>query len=402
MDRSEQIRIAKRLLAHISNGTAESAPHQHKVDIARYTDPDLWANEVELFYRLSPIVAGMSCELAGPGAYKAQEIVGIPVLLVRDDHGRLNAFLNVCRHRGAPVAAGCGQAARFSCPYHAWTYDLAGHLVGVTSEATFGPIDRSLHALTRLPCAERAGLIFVGLTPGMPFDIDACLAGVDRHIAASEPESLYYGGERLIEAPNWKIVMDGHLESYHFASLHRNSIGPTTFNNCGTIDRFGPHILITVAHRHIVELLDRPESDWHPLRDGMMTAQYVLFPGASVTLLANGMMAQMVRPAGEIGRSTNTMVMGFYRPAEDPATAAEQSAFLDSIRSVLSDEDYAIGFDIQRGLKSSAQTEVSFGLNEPGVIYFHETMRDILAEKGFVETPANERTAYPLTGSSPS
>jgi nitrite reductase/ring-hydroxylating ferredoxin subunit len=380
VDRNEQIRIAKRLLAHIESGSAEPAPYQYKVDVARYTDPDLWAMEVEAFYKHGPIVAGMSCELVGPGAYKAQDIVGKPVLLVRDAQGLANAFLNVCRHRGAPVAQGCGQAARFSCPYHAWTYDQSGRLVGVTAEETFGPVDRGTHGLTRLPCAERAGLIFVGLTPGMPFDIDAYLAGVDRHIAASEPETLYYGGERLIEAPNWKIVMEGHLESYHFASLHRNSIGPTTFNNCGAIDRFGPHILITVAHKHIVELLNRPESDWHPLRDGMMTAQYVLFPGTSVTLLANGMMTHLVRPAGHVGRSTNTMAMGFYRAADDQATAAEQSAFLDSIRAVVSDEDYAIGFDIQRGMTSGAQAEISLGLNEPGVIYYHETMQEILAQ----------------------
>lgn len=379
MDRNEQIRIAKKLLAHIQNGTAEAAPHQYQVPISRYTDPELWAKEVEVFYKRSPIVAGMSCELPNPGDYKAQEIVGTPVLLVRDNAGQLNAFLNVCRHRGARVASGCGQATRFACPYHAWTYDQSGRLVGVTAEETFGPIDRETHGLTRLPCAERAGLIFVGLTPGMLFDIDAFLAGVDQHIAASEPETLYCSEERVIQAPNWKIVMEGHLESYHFASLHRNSIGPTTFNNCGAIDRFGPHILITVAHKHITDLFDMPEPDWNPLRDGMMTAQYVLFPGASITLLANGMMAQMVRPGAEIGSSTNTMVMGFYKPAEDSETSEEQAGFLDMINTVLSEEDYAAGFDIQNGLTSGAQSEVILGLNEPGVIYFHETMQDLLA-----------------------
>lgn len=378
MDRNEQIRIAKRLLAHIEAGTAESASHQYRVPVAKYADADLWAEEVDAFYKRLPIVAGMSCELAEPGAFKAEDIVGIPVLLVRDGEGRMNAFLNVCRHRGMPVAAGCGKASRFTCPYHAWTYDESGRLVGITSEETFGPIDRSDHGLTRLPCAERAGLIFVGLTPGMPFDIDGYLAGVDRHIAAGEPDRLYCGGGRVIDAPNWKIVMEGHLESYHFASLHRNSIGPTTFNNVGAIDRFGPHLLITVAHSHIVELRGKPESEWHPLRDGMMTAQYVLFPGASITLLANGMMAQMVRPGADVGSSANTMTMGFYEPAKDAEAEAGQSQFLDFIGSVLGDEDYAAGFDIQKGLNSGAQAEVTLGLNEPGVIYFHETMKDIL------------------------
>jgi nitrite reductase/ring-hydroxylating ferredoxin subunit len=380
MLRQEQIRIAKRLLAHITTGGAEAAPHQHRVSVATYTDPDLWAQEVEVFYKHSPIVAGLSCELAGPGAYKAEEIVGVPVLLVRDRRGRLNAFLNVCRHRGALVApAGRGQALRFSCPYHAWTYDEAGRLVGVPHEETFGPLDRGRRGLTALPCAERAGLMFVGLTPGMPFDIDAWLAGVDAHITGAGPQPLQFGGERLIEAPNWKIVIDGHLESYHFTTLHRDSIGPNTFNNCGAIDRFGPHLLITVAHRNIVDLLDLPEADWHPLREGMITAQYVLFPGASITLFASGMMAQLVRPVGETGRSANTMVMGFHQAADDPTAAAEQGAFLDRIASVLADEDYATGWGVQRGMSSGAQDEVIFGLNEPGVIYFHETMRDILA-----------------------
>jgi nitrite reductase/ring-hydroxylating ferredoxin subunit len=380
MLRQEQIRIAKRLLAHIKDGTAEAAPRQHRVSVANYTDPALWAREVEVFYKRSPIVAGLSCELPGPGAYKALEIVGVPVLLVRDGDGRLGAFLNVCRHRGALVApAGCGAASRFTCPYHAWTYDAAGRLVGVPHEDTFGPLDRSRHALTALPCAERAGLILVGLTPGMPFDADAWLAGADRHIEGSAPATLHFGGERRIEAPNWKIVIDGHLESYHFTTLHRDSIGPNTFNNCGAIDRFGPHLLITVAHRNITDLLEMPESDWHPIRDGMITAQYVLFPGASITLFASGVMAQMVRPAAETGRSTNTMVMGFHRPAVDATAAAEQAAFLDRITSVLADEDYAAGFGVQLGMTSGAQTEVTFGLNEPGVIYFHETMRDILA-----------------------
>jgi phenylpropionate dioxygenase-like ring-hydroxylating dioxygenase large terminal subunit len=381
MDRTEQIRIAKRLLGFIRNGTAESAPHQHKVEVDRYTDTALWEQEVETFYKRSPIVAGLSCELPDPGSYKAEEIIGVPVLLVRDGERQLNAFLNVCRHRGAPVAAGCGRATRFSCPYHAWTYDSGGRLVGIAHESTFGAIDRDAYGLTRLPCAERAGLIFLGLTPDMPFDIDGWLAGVDRHIAPSGPALLHFGGERIIAAPNWKITMEGHLESYHFATLHRDSIGPTTFNNVGTIDRFGPHLLITVAHKHIVDLLDRPESDWHPLRDGMMTAQYVLFPGASITLLANGMMAQMVRPAGETGRSTNRMVMGFNKPADDEEIAATQFAFLDLIEGVLGDEDYAMGFEIQKGMKSGAQTHATLGLNEPGVIYFHETMAEILAAR---------------------
>lgn len=378
MLREEQIKIARRILKHIENGTAESAPRQGRVPVSTYIDPEVWAREVDIF-RTSPIVAGMSCELPGPGSYMAREIVGRPVLLVRDQAGRLGAFLNVCRHRGSPVVGeGCGEARRFSCPYHGWTYDQAGRLIGVAEEASFGPVDRATHGLTALPVAERAGIIFLGLTPGMAFDIDGWLAGADRHLAAAEPETLRLAGTRTVQAPNWKITMEGHLESYHFATLHRESIAPFSFSNLALIDRFGPHILITFVRKSIVELRNLPESEWHPLRDGMITPQYIFFPGVTVTLTGKGILTQIIHPGAEVGQSTNRLVLGYDASLDDPATAAEQSAFLDSVAALVDKEDYPGGFGIQRGMHSGAQTEVMFGRNEPGAIYFHEAIQAAL------------------------
>lgn len=378
MLREEQIRIARRLLAHIQNGTAESAPEQGRLSVSDYIDPERWAREVEIF-KSSPIVAAMSCELPLPGSYMAREIIGKPVLLVRDQHGALNAYLNVCRHRGGRVAAeGCGQATRFSCIYHGWTYDQAGRLIGVSHEDTFGAVDRATHGLTPLPSAERAGVIFVGLTPGMKFDIDGWLAGADRHLAADEPEGLRLVGTRTVHAPNWKITMEGHLESYHFATLHRDSIADSSFTNVATIDRFGPHILITYVNRTILKLLDLPESEWHPVRDQMITPQYVLFPGATVTLTSKGILTQIIHPDAEVGKSTNRLVLGYHDPANNPKVATAQAAFLDSVAALVDQEDYPGGFGVQRGMHSGAQTEVMFGRNEPGPIYFHEAIRTAL------------------------
>ena len=379
MLRDEQIRIAKRLLAHIRNGTAECAPAQRLIPVSDYIDPALWEREVDLLYRNAPIVAGMSCELPGPGSFKALDLVGKPVLLTRDAQGRLGAFLNVCRHRGMPVAAeGCGEARRFSCPYHGWTYDLAGRLIGVSNEDSFGAVDHDSRSLTPLPVAERAGIIFIGLTPGMPFDIESWLAGVDRHLAAGEPELLHCAGTRTVQAPNWKIAMEGHLESYHFAALHRDSIAEFSFSNCATIDRFGPHILITFVNRTILKLLDLPESEWYPVRDQMITPQYVLFAGATITLTSKGILTQIIHPGAEVGRSTNRLVLGYDALANDPETAAAQTAFLDSVATLVDKEDYPGGFGVQRGMHSGAQAEVILGRNEPGPIYLHETLESTL------------------------
>ena len=88
--------------------------------------------------------AGCADDVAAPGSYLATTVGGLPVLVVRDDDGTLRAFLNVCRHRGSPLADGCGHARALSCPYHAWVYRLDGSLAragGVGPPVDFDPAD---------------------------------------------------------------------------------------------------------------------------------------------------------------------------------------------------------------------------------------------------------------------
>ena len=88
----------------------------------------------------------------------------MPVLLVRGSDGALRAFANICRHRGAPVASGCGHARVFSCPYHGWTYALDGRLPGIPEAAVVSRTStRPAHGLAPLPAGEKHGMIFVRL-----------------------------------------------------------------------------------------------------------------------------------------------------------------------------------------------------------------------------------------------
>src|SRR5687768_11095093 len=105
LDMPRQLSLAKRLLEYAQEGSTALAPAVLEVPVERYLDPQLWNREVETLFKRLPIVAGLSCELPKPGAYIAQTIVGAPLLLTRDDQGRVNAFLNVCTHRGAKVVA---------------------------------------------------------------------------------------------------------------------------------------------------------------------------------------------------------------------------------------------------------------------------------------------------------
>ena len=75
--------------------------------------------------------AAIARALAGPGTYLTVDLCGTPVVVTRDRAGQVHAFLNACRHRGVRVVDGCGAARRLTCPFHAWSYDLEGTLVGL-------------------------------------------------------------------------------------------------------------------------------------------------------------------------------------------------------------------------------------------------------------------------------
>src|SRR5262249_13176708 len=137
-----------------------------------YFDPGRFKREVDLIFKRLPLMLAPSAELPNPGDYKTMEVAGIPVLLARGDDGVLRGFLNSCSHRGTNVATQpSGNAKRFICPYHGWTFAQSGALIGVAPPSEFGEVDKSCLNLTPLKVAERAGLIWGILTPDSTLDI---------------------------------------------------------------------------------------------------------------------------------------------------------------------------------------------------------------------------------------
>src|SRR5262245_33457192 len=124
MNRQGQIGLLKRLLNYVDTQTTCLADAPWRNDVSVYTDPEHAKREQQILFRQHPILMGFSSEWEAPGAFRTDDYLGVPILVSRGRDGTLRAFLNVCRHRGAKVARGCGKARIFVCPYHAWTYDL--------------------------------------------------------------------------------------------------------------------------------------------------------------------------------------------------------------------------------------------------------------------------------------
>lgn len=171
-------RIMRHSVDHARANTFELVPDVLKVPASNYTDPGRFKLEVDRIFKRLPLMLAPSCEIPTPGDFKTMEVAGVPILLIRGDDGVVRSFVNSCTHRGTNVAvAPAGNARRFTCPYHGWTFSQNGQLLAIASAADFGSVDKSCLNLKALPVVERAGLIFGSLDAGMKLDFDDFLCG---------------------------------------------------------------------------------------------------------------------------------------------------------------------------------------------------------------------------------
>lgn len=379
MRRTQLVGSARRNIAHTEAGTADMAAATYHVLASHYLDQDRWQLEVDRIFKRLPLMLALSCELPAPNTYKSMEVVGVPVLIVRDGEGVLSAFVNMCSHRGAVVVPeGLGKARRFACPYHGWTYDDAGNLEWITDNDEFGDVDKSGLGLTRLSIAERAGLVFVQLNPDADLDIDLFLAGYDEMLGQFDFGSWHLATRRLIHGPNWKIAYDGYVDFYHLPVLHKDTFG-TDISSKSLFDRWGPHQRVTRPNPDLVALKDLPDEQWDV--DSLMApGVWTLFPHVSIASYADGPAALVSQLfPGELP-GTSVTVQSYFVGQELTDTwreYAEQRA--DFYEQVVSEEDYSTGFGIQRALAAGAKSEVIFGRNEGGNQHFHRWVDRIVA-----------------------
>src|SRR5262245_10639283 len=155
-------------LEHVLASYDDTAPVDRAwtIPAAWYTDPRIAELEHRTVWSRTWQLVGRAAQVASPGEYVTAAIAGEPVLVVRGSDGVLRGFFNVCRHHAAAVmTAPCGKVDRLRCPYHGWTYDLAGQLRGVPEFDGVSGFDRAATGLVPLAVAIWEGLVFVHLDP---------------------------------------------------------------------------------------------------------------------------------------------------------------------------------------------------------------------------------------------
>jgi phenylpropionate dioxygenase-like ring-hydroxylating dioxygenase large terminal subunit len=381
MQRQQLVEEIKVLMDLVERKTTSLADSVMEIDVTDYTDPEQFQREKTELFRNYPQFVGPSCMIPATGDYFAFDDTGIPILIVRNQDGELKAFVNICSHRGAPLnecASGKAKKGKmFSCPYHGWTYDLDGKLVGVPfGNEGFDTIDRDTLGLRPLDVQEKHGMIFVMPNPEKTFDIDEVLGGIEERLDGFGFDDHYYlGAKQVFTDFSWKLNMDTFHEYYHFEFLHPESIATMAYSNTANYKQYGRNHSMGSPALSINTLKDIPEEKWEP-REHSSYVNFI-FPNTVIFVVADHFQTWRVYPI-EPGRSV--VYHSMFLPQE-PANAEERKEYEDyfqMINDVAVAEDYSLVDKIHRGLQAGIERKVLVGRNEPGVQNMHRQLHDIL------------------------
>jgi len=255
---------------------------------------------------------------------------------------------------------------------------MDGDLKALYGESTFGEFDKGRRGLLQLPCEERHGVVFVVLTPGGALDLDSWLGDMGPVLEDLRLTELVPFSSRMMPGPNWKVVAEGYLEGYHFASLHKDTVFKKNLGNISAFDSFGPHARVAFGLRPLADAVETPEETWQPA-DCVGPIVWV-FPGLSIAGGWRDRMSVSLPVPGLTREATVTeqRIMTRNSPSND-RELHEVEFMRDWFYDVVYGEDYLTGYSVQRGVNALPVDDTQiFGRNEIGVQHFHRALNAIM------------------------
>ena len=379
-DRNKLIDLARRLLDHNLNGTTDQADDIMVKSVYDYIDNDIIKSEVDKIFYDHPVPIALSAELKENNSYKATKAIDTPLLITRGEDGLVRAFINICKHRGAPVCPeGIGKKSKFNCTYHGWMYDNKGNLVNIFKSDTFGDIDTTKIKLTELFCEERSGFIWVCLNPDIKYNLDEWMSGFDTELGDIDLNNWHLFKSIKINGPMWKICWDGYTDGYHHHMVHPETVGKNTIVNLIAHDTYGPHQRFAFGLKNINELSDIEEKDWEP--ENHLRLIHSVFPNSSISAIQNQhCLVSIIFPTPDLQGTITTQYILCLKKPKTEEEIKEAENFAELSRAAIIDEDYPINFKIQETIHSKANTEFLFGKNELIQQHYHNWIDKLCKE----------------------
>jgi phenylpropionate dioxygenase-like ring-hydroxylating dioxygenase large terminal subunit len=205
-----------------------------RVHRSLYTDPEIFALELERIFGRAWIYVGHESQVPKPGDFVQTRIALRPLLMVRHEDGTIRVLHNQCAHRGAMVVAvEQGHASEFRCCYHGWTYRTDGRLKSAPLLNGYpGDFDAGDPRLAMLPVARKAeyrGFVFASLAregPGLEEYLGPMTQSFDDMVDRAPDGAIEIAGGVFKHAydGNWKLYLENLCDAAHPNFVHQSSI----------------------------------------------------------------------------------------------------------------------------------------------------------------------------------
>lgn len=332
-----------------------------------YSDAMLELEKEKLFSSFWQLACHAN-ELSEPGDMYPLEVAGNPLLLVCDRDQKVNAFFNVCKHRGGPVAVKKGTTSVLKCQYHGWTYLLDGSLRGVPQFNKVDLFDKKDFGLEPVALQQWEGLFFVSLKDNIP-PVHQFLGRIAEQIVPIDLSNF-----RFVETQsyfincNWKVYVDNFLEGYHIPIVHPELAKLLDYRAYKT-DTFN---WFSLQHSPL-----REENNPYGSTGGK-AYYYFIFPNIMLNILPNRLQTNVIRP---ISADKTQVLFNYYYL--DPDSEKMQKIISQDITysDEIQQEDIEICELVQKGLQSKAYNKGRFSVErEKGVYHFQSLLKKVLSK----------------------
>jgi phenylpropionate dioxygenase-like ring-hydroxylating dioxygenase large terminal subunit len=404
--------------------------------VQRYLCREFFDLEVAKVWRRTWQVTCRESRLRSPGDYFVYDIVNDSILLTRDASGKLRGYYNSCLHRGRALKRGAGHADNLRCPYHGWSWNLAGEFEGAPCAWDFPHVSKESFGLPEVRVATWGGWVFINMDENAPA-LQEYMGVLPSHMDQWRHEQRYVAAhvEKVI-ACNWKVALEAFIESYHALATHPQLMPFQAIDN-SQYDVWGDHVSRTItaygvpnpSHEHLftpqqsmdamMELVSSPERPalaagqsareklaeitLHSVNEQsgedftgratmselMDSTLYLLFPNFAPWAGHGTVITYRHRPNGD---NVDSSIMDIYlltrypdgaEPPEDAPTfrLGSDEPFSDAAEVLgtglanVFNQDGANLPQVQKGLKASKKGTVTLGnYQEVRIRHFHQTL----------------------------
>lgn len=329
------------------------------MEALHYTDEQIFISEQQQLFRQQWQLFCHTSQLQASGDYVSGDIAGMAVLAIRGGDGKLRAFLNVCRHRGARLLEpGTGNCDTLRCPYHNWLYQTTGEL---THAPWFGedPLFRTEDwPLEQIQVSVWRNLVFLAVAPADALQEQLAASIAELADVPMEDYQLTETRELTFDA-NWKIYTDNFVEGYHIPGIHPGFFRAIDFNKFDT-----------TALEGLVRMTAPPRGDLFYQGRWLW-----MWPNWTLSLFDGGMNTSRINP---LSADRTQLIYRFYFSDTSAVRATERQAVIEANIAVI-EEDFAICLATHANYKSGLYSPGPLSpRHERGVEYFQRRYTEVM------------------------